>query len=82
VSLLVRLIYRHNWIFIFPVIFIAVGLNGHILLFFKTVFLASTADAAHYGLFLRRVLWESAGSTALAYPLFHFAKRCAPELIN
>lgn len=82
VSMLVRLIYRHNWIFVFPVIFVAVGLNYHILLFFKTVFLTQAAGAAHYSLFLGRVLLESAGSTALAYPLFLFAKRCAPELIG
>jgi cell shape-determining protein MreD len=82
VSVLTRFIYRQNWVFIFPMIFVGIFLTNHFVLFFKTVFLSQGFWISQYGWVLARIFLEAAGTTLLAYPFYHFSKRCAPELIG
>ena len=80
VSLLSRIVYRQNWLFVFPLVFLGVFLNAHFILILEPIL--SRGASPHYGgLFLLRTLAESFGTTLLAYPLYLFSKRCASQLI-
>jgi len=80
VSLFSRIVYRQNWLFLFPLVFLGVFLNGHFILILEPIL--SRGASPHYGgLFLLRILAESLGTTLLAYPLYLFSKRCASQLI-
>ena len=80
VSLLSRIVYRQNWLFVFPLVFLGVFLNAHFILIMKP-FLSRGASPHYGGLFLLRTLAECSGTTLLAYPLYLFSKRCASQLI-
>ena len=82
VSILTRIVYRQNWVFVFPVVFIGIFLAGHFVIFFKTFFVSETIWVSQYWLALARVIFESAGTALLAFPIYIFSKRCAPELIG
>jgi hypothetical protein len=80
VSLLSRIVYRQNWLFVFPLVFLGVFLNAHFILLLEPIL--SRGASPHYGgLFLLRTLAECLGTTLLAYPLYLFSKRCAFQLI-
>ncbi|MDD5019356.1 MAG: hypothetical protein PHH75_01190 [Candidatus Omnitrophica bacterium] len=77
VSYLVRVLYRHNWMFIFPVVFAAQLLNNHLVLVLRLSL--GGIRSTTYAYFLGRTLLQAFGTTALVYPLFLFFKKCAPE---
>ena len=70
-----RIIYRHNQIFIFPMVFAAVLLNNS-LIFFLKILLPGAIPASFSGLFLWRCFLEAAGTTMLAYPFYLFLQKC------
>jgi rod shape-determining protein MreD len=75
-----RLLYRHNWFFVFPVVFIAVFLTYPTVFILKATVLKSTTGPYSAFLFLRSLV-ESFASVVWAYPIYIFSKRCACELI-
>ncbi len=76
-----RIVYRQNWIFVFPLVFLAAFANNHFV-FFLALLLPHTASIPYSGWFLARAFAESVGTTLAAYPLYLFAKRWLPELIG
>jgi rod shape-determining protein MreD len=80
-SLATRFIYRQNWIFVFPLVFIFSFLNSHFL-FLLSRFFPGSVTFPYSGLFFLRALIESIGTTCVAYPLYLFSKRWLSELIG
>jgi rod shape-determining protein MreD len=70
-----RIIYRHNQIFIFPMVFAAVLLNNS-LIFFLKILLPGAMPPVFSGLFLFRCFLEAAGTTLLVYLLYPFLQKC------
>jgi rod shape-determining protein MreD len=73
-----RIIYRHNQIFIFPMVFIAALLNNQLIFSLKSL-LPGAAPFSFSGWFLLRTFLEASGSAAVAYPLYLFLQKCASE---
>jgi len=81
VSVLARLLYRDNWVFVFPVVFAGVFLCDHVVLFLKSFFMEETVWILNYGWVFVRVLLKSIATAIIVYPVFYFSKKCVPELI-
>lgn len=75
-----RLLYRHNWVFIFPVIFLTVFLSFPFVLLLKAMVFKAGANSMS-ALFIFRIFCESLAAVLWAYPIYLFSKRCACELI-
>lgn len=76
-AFMVRVLYRHNWIFVFPVVFAGQLLNNH-LAFALRPFLGGSPSVS-YVCFFGRTFLQAFGTTLLSYPFFLFFKKCAPE---
>ncbi len=74
-----RIIYRQNWVFVFPMVFFGVFLNNQ-LIFLLRVLLLPASHMNFSGWFFIRSLVESIGTVLLSYPLYIFSKRCVPGL--
>lgn len=76
-----RLLYRHNWIFIFPVVFLSVFLSYPLAICAKAV-IFKTSVGPYTALFFTRSFCESIAAVLWAYPVYFYSKRCACELIS
>jgi len=70
---------RQNWIFVFPVVFLATLLSQHIL-FFLRIWSDPGSPVPYSWGFLGRSFVEAAGTTLFVYPLYRFSRRCALTL--
>lgn len=78
VACALKFIYRDNWVFIFPFVFIAAFLNQQIILFLK-VLASGSAGLSFSWFLLLRCSVEASGTTLLAYPLYKVLSPCAKE---
>ncbi len=81
VSVLARLLYRDNWLLVFPAVFTGVFLHMHAILFLKTVLFSESIWISNYGLFFCRAMSESIFTAVVVYPVYLIGKKCVPELI-
>ncbi len=81
-SLLSRVVYRQNWFFVFPVVFVGVMVSYVIVLVSKIFFVPYALSFSQVLRLLSGFILESVLSTLLVYPLYLFSKRCVPELIG
>jgi cell shape-determining protein MreD len=77
VAFMVRVLYRHNWMFVFPVVFAGQILNNH-LVFCLRPFLGGSPSVS-YARFFGRTFLQAFGTTLLSYPFFFLFKKCEPE---
>jgi hypothetical protein len=76
-AFLVRVLYRHNWKIVFPVVFAGQLLNNH-LVFILRLFLGA-GPLVSYARFFGRTFLQALGTTLLGYLFFLFFKKCEPE---
>jgi rod shape-determining protein MreD len=81
VAFVTRFIYRQNWIFVFPMVFLGT-LLANLAIFFLKFFFLKGGVFPFSGWFLARCLFESLGTVLIASPLYNFSKRCSYELIG
>ena len=79
VAFLARLVDRHNWMLIFPVVFFG-NVLANLVVFLLRPLLDSTVSVGPTGLFFARSLLEALGTTLIVYPLYLFSKKCGLKL--
>jgi rod shape-determining protein MreD len=76
-----RLVNRDNWLIVLPIVFLCVLFNNFLAMFLKPL-LGSFSSEGISGWFLIRNFIEALGTTALAYCLIIFSKKCDLKLIR
>lgn len=76
-----RMVYRRNWLFIFPLVFLGQFVSNHIA-FFLDLLLPLGRHFSYSFSFFGRTLLEAFGTSVFAYPVFIFLggnRRCDQE---
>ena len=81
VSAVSNIIYRHNWVLVFPLVFAAVFLNSQVIQLLKLLLFGISYQPTSI-IFVLKVFAEAIGTSLLVYPLYQFFKRCVPEFIE
>lgn len=70
-----RLVNRDNWLIVLPLVFLFVLFNNFLVVLLKPFF-GSSINEGITGWFLLKNFTEALGTTALAYVLINFSKKC------
>ena len=81
VACVMRLVYRDNWLFVFPVVFFGTFFCNALTYILRPL-LGGILPAGQSGLFFIKNLIEACGTTLFIYPLYRWAKKCDLKLIR